>query len=337
MTSLPKISIIIPLYNVEKYIIECLQSVARQTYQGEIECIIVDDCGTDMSVSITEQFIADYKGPINFVIVHHAENRGLSAARNTGIDCSTGNYIYFLDSDDYISDDCIEVLTEPLKNREYDMVIGDYNIVGDDWGVPKLLLDNGVYLNNENILSYYVTGKIYMMAWNKLCSKNFIKRNNLLFPEGILHEDDYWSFNTFSKINCIYVLPSTIKTYFYRIRNNGIMNNQNFTLKNRDGVKETLLLLADYMGGGIVSNEIHEWLNNRYLKLVVQISNANNASFYNIYKQLRDRYHYPLIKKVINNEIKKRKFIMRLHYLLTPILGYIYIKNICKYLGYESM
>ena len=73
----PKISIIIPIYNVEEYITECLQSVMRQTYKGHIECILVDDCGKDNSISVAEHLIADYKGQIEFRILHHERNRGL--------------------------------------------------------------------------------------------------------------------------------------------------------------------------------------------------------------------------------------------------------------------
>ena len=131
MIKSPKISIIIPIYNVEEYITECLQSVMRQTYKGEIECILVDDCGTDNSIAVAERHIADYKGPIEFRVLHHVRNRGLSAARNTGTDAATGDYIYYLDSDDYISDDCLEVLAEPLKKREYEMILGDLEMFGN--------------------------------------------------------------------------------------------------------------------------------------------------------------------------------------------------------------
>lgn len=97
MIKQPKISIIIPVYNVAEYITECLQSVIRQTYQGEIECIIVEDCGTDNSIAVAERLIAEYRGSIEFRILHHERNRGLSAARNTGTDAATGDYIYYLD------------------------------------------------------------------------------------------------------------------------------------------------------------------------------------------------------------------------------------------------
>lgn len=79
----------------------------RQSYNGAMECILVDDCGTDNSMEIAEQLIKAYNGPIDFKVVHHEHNQGLSAARNTGMDASCGEYVYFLDSDDWISDDCI--------------------------------------------------------------------------------------------------------------------------------------------------------------------------------------------------------------------------------------
>ena len=122
----PKISIIIPVYNVEPYISECLQSVMRQTYQGSMESLVVDDCSTDKSIEIAEKLIAEYDGPIEFRMLHHKHNRGLSAARNTGVENANGDYVLFLDSDDHITDDCLDVLTGPLKEKDYDMVLAMY-------------------------------------------------------------------------------------------------------------------------------------------------------------------------------------------------------------------
>lgn len=86
------VSIIVPVYNVAPYIKDCLQSVMRQTYKGSMECLIVDDCGTDESIAIVERMLAEYDGPIYFQILHHDHNRGLSAARNTGTMQATGDY-----------------------------------------------------------------------------------------------------------------------------------------------------------------------------------------------------------------------------------------------------
>lgn len=89
------ISVIVPIYNVESYILECLQSVAAQTKTKNVECILVDDCGTDNSVKVAEQFISAYEGDISFALLHHPENEGLSAARNTGIKNARGKYLFF--------------------------------------------------------------------------------------------------------------------------------------------------------------------------------------------------------------------------------------------------
>ena len=121
----PSVSIIIPVYNVEPYVEDCIRSVIRQTYGGKMECIVVDDCGTDNSMDVVERVIGEYNGPIPFRILHHEHNRGLSAARNTGMDAATGDYLFFLDSDDELTDDCIEKLTEPLVKEWYDVVIGN--------------------------------------------------------------------------------------------------------------------------------------------------------------------------------------------------------------------
>lgn len=110
-----KISIIIPVYNVAQYIEECLNSVIAQTYMGDMECLIVDDCGTDDSIAIAKRIIQDYQGNIKFQILYHEHNRGLSAARNTGIEASTGDYLYFLDSDDSIIPECLELMVEILE------------------------------------------------------------------------------------------------------------------------------------------------------------------------------------------------------------------------------
>ena len=96
-----KVSLIIPIYNVSRYLVRCLDSVISQTFRN-IECILVDDCGADNSVNIAEDYIKGYQGPVVFKLIHHKYNRGLSAARNTGIDAACGDYLYFMDSDDAI-------------------------------------------------------------------------------------------------------------------------------------------------------------------------------------------------------------------------------------------
>ena len=104
------VSIIMPVYQVAPYIGDCLRSVMRQTYRGSMECLIVDDGTKDGSIAIAERMIDAYEGPIQFQIQHHDENRGLSAARNTGTMLATGDYLYYIDSDDEMTEDCMEKL-----------------------------------------------------------------------------------------------------------------------------------------------------------------------------------------------------------------------------------
>lgn len=220
-----KISIVVPVYNVESYIEDCLKSVAAQTYKGDIECIIVNDCTADNSCAVIDRFKNKYDGSIEFKLLHHAVNRGLSAARNTGIDAATGEYIYFLDSDDEITPDCIELLTEPLKQKKYDFVIGDYVIIGNKKGIPPLTLEHRAELKGVEIRNSYFSFQWYVMAVNKLCHIKFIKKNQLYFKEGLINEDELWSFQLACTAQSMYVIKNS--TYKYKIRESSITELQN--------------------------------------------------------------------------------------------------------------
>ena len=116
------------VYNVEKYVAECLNSVISQTYDhSKIECIIVNDCTTDDSMDIVYEIIKKYDGGMSFIICRHEHNEGLSAARNTGIEVAKCNYIFFIDSDDYIYPNSLELLLNASKIYGYsDMVVGNF-------------------------------------------------------------------------------------------------------------------------------------------------------------------------------------------------------------------
>ena len=218
---LPKVSIIIPVYDVEPYIEECLQSVTRQTYRGEIECILVDDCGTDNSMEVAGQLIEAYNGPIDFKIVHHEHNRGLSAARNTGLDASNGDYVFFVDSDDWISDDCIEKLVQPLGFGQYDFVSGHFERDGKDSFVS---CPEGEY--HKNGLKSKGSSGIPVAVWNKLFRKSFLIDNHLLFEVGKVFEDSIFSFDLACIESKYYVINSI--TYYYRKRESSITTRKSY-------------------------------------------------------------------------------------------------------------
>ena len=193
-----RVSVIIPVYNVEHYIEECLRSVSAQTMGDAIECIIVDDKGTDNSIHIAEEYVATYKDnhKVDFRIIYRERNGGLSAARNTGIKAATGEYIYFLDSDDTIVPQCIETLLHLAdKYGGVDLLPALYIRDNDKMSqfgresFPEFSDDRG--LIKRSLLDY---DKIPVTAANRLIRRELIIENNLFFKEGIIHEDNYWTF-----------------------------------------------------------------------------------------------------------------------------------------------
>lgn len=217
-----KISIIVPVYNVEQYVNECFDSIAAQTYKGEIECIFVDDCGQDDSVAVLENLIADYHGAIKFCIVHHEHNKGLSGARNTGIRHAQGDYLYFIDSDDSITSDCIEKLVALAeKYPQVDIVQGSTKSKLE-WlqlankHFPEFS-DNFKWIRRTMLLRY----SIPMTAWNKLVRKDMVVKNGLYFEEGLIHEDEIWNFMLAKHVHSIAFCCDI--TYMYRENPDGIM------------------------------------------------------------------------------------------------------------------
>lgn len=201
----PTISIVIPVYNVEAYVERCLQSVMRQTFPAT-ECIIVDDASPDDSISRCKGLIDGYSGPTRFTILHHSHNRGISAARNTGTDAATSDYIYYIDSDDEMTTDCLEKLVKPLIHDDtIEMVMGAYrvdytlkSVMGRRLGFSRTrFLKNmpSELRTNEEIQKWYYHGIEPVISWNKLLRLSFVKENRLYFKEGIVYEDSLWTFH----------------------------------------------------------------------------------------------------------------------------------------------
>lgn len=222
------VSIIIPVYNVAPYVEQCLNSVLNQTYDN-IEIIVVDDCGTDESMAIVEKLKIEYNGPKVFRIVKHNCNSGLSSARNTGIKHSNGTWLYFLDSDDYISPECIESLLETSHVCEdLQMVVGAYEFVGNgEMNVVTMKDSTDVLLSNNKLecARLHCEGRIYPMAWNKLVRRDFVLKHKLFFVDGIWHEDEVWSFECMCLVSNIAIYNEVL--YFYNIRDNSIQTSSN--------------------------------------------------------------------------------------------------------------
>ena len=332
-----KISIIIPVYNVESYISDCLKSVMSQTYQGELECILVDDCGTDNSISIEEEFISNYKGSIEFKFLHHHKNRGLSAARNTGMAAATGDYIYFLDSDDTLSSDCLESLTAPLKNCDYDLIVGDFRMVCDGKILPpysmNLQLSNGTILKNEEIIKSY--RKMWnMMAQNKLYKTSFVRANQLEFKEALIHEDELWSFEVACMAKSLYAVNKV--TYYYLKRNSGITGSESKGNRYKM-LSEVVREMGDFVKKkGVYNKAIHLRINSFFFRVLNNYS-ISQSEYVKVYKYMysRTRPSVSQLIRAIGWDI--RWYLMDIHYLLperiAPYWMYYTISKPLSYLG----
>lgn len=213
-----KVSIIIPVYNVASYIGDCLESVLQQTYLS-LEVILVDDASPDDSMRLAAPWIEKFRQKfVEVKIVKHPCNRGLSAARNTGIAASTANWIFFLDSDDELIPKCIELLAEQVERHpDVDFVIGGVKVTGSKMEYP---LKCSSYMNsNQEIKRSYIDGKWYVMACNRLYRKQYLLENSLFFKEGLLHEDVLFSFQMAITAQSMAVVYAD--TYVYKIRLEG--------------------------------------------------------------------------------------------------------------------
>lgn len=238
-----KLSIIIPVYNVSEYVVECLDSIA---IQGDVdaECIIVDDCGTDDSMSKVSAWIDSYKGSVDFKIIHHDHNKGISEARNTGMRHMTGDYVLFLDSDDYLLPNAISSLVEVVeKHPDVDYVVSSCECCRNDlvnrWQISDN--DKGYWSNQTDIQRIVVKNP---NVWNKLYKCSLLKENGFEFDESLfMIEDLVFNFQVVHKILSICCIQN--HTYFYRIRQNSLMtsaNRDDEKLKNHVNVYSRLML-----------------------------------------------------------------------------------------------
>ena len=313
-----KISIIIPVYNVATYIERCLDSVIAQTYP-DIECILVDDCGTDDSMEIAGEKIEHYSGPIEFKTVRHEKNRGLSAARNTGTDIATGEYVYYLDSDDLILPDTLELMAKPLETDRLDFVVGNYASGGDGMCFEPLHPPyRKSYLNRE-ILGSYLSRQWYMMAWNKLVRREFLLEMGLMFEEGLLHEDKLWSFKLACHARSMGVVPAI--TYVYTLRQGSIM-----AKPNRERL-DSLIRIVEAMEECVLKNgwvddvEVCRYLTRQREMLVDQAATYGRKVAREVYaRYVRKTSIFPAPQKTLSGLERIRYW----HHGLPCALGYLY-------------
>ncbi len=215
------VSIIIPVYKVERFITACIQSVINQSYKN-IEVILVDDDGGDSSIAIAEELLLN--SDVQWIIIRNKNNRGLSYSRNIGVESSHGQYLYFLDSDDYIDVDCITSLHEEIIRSRSDMVFGSFAYDVDSDILPTPWRGVGHEACTSSPLLLYIRQKAFVMACNRLIDRKFYNNCRVCFKEGIVHEDEPWSFSLIIRAKRISFVKRI--TYYYR-KHQGSITAQN--------------------------------------------------------------------------------------------------------------
>lgn len=289
----------------------------------------MDDCGTDNSIALATDFLAGCKG-IDYQILHHAQNGGLSAARNTGLKAAKGEYVYFLDSDDDISIDCISLLMQPLEHDQYDFVIGGYKVLGSVNSYPPLLLKNGAIKGNKEIMHSYSKGEWYMMAWNKLCNRDFLLKNHLFFEEGLLHEDVVWSFKLACKATSLYVVEQP--TYNYYIRGESIMTGISLE-RDVEMYKRVFNCIAEFVVDEKRNkdSDVYNIFAGRLSTFMFSLLFLNRGELYKeVYEFCHKRIYLSPIKGYIEGVLGFKYLLRDFHYLLPCRVGCAY-----KWLFYQ--
>lgn len=222
---MPLISVIIPVYNVERFVEECLRSVFAQTMR-DFDVIIVDDCSTDRSMEIVRRVCGECAGDIDVQILSTGKTSGVSVARNMGMDASTAQYIYFVDSDDYISADALEQMASVAnKYPKAQIIYGTASVFGNIsylsyLDIPSKQLPEVIKNRRQaaNLMLRHCF--LPMTVWNRLFMREWLNKYSLRFKTGILAQDTHINFYLAHRINSIAFCKAT--TYYYRYHDSNV-------------------------------------------------------------------------------------------------------------------
>ena len=223
----PFVSIVVPVYNVEKFLNQCIDSIINQEYKN-FEIILVDDGSTDNSGVICDKYAQKY----DWIHVFHKKNSGLGLTRNYGIQHANGKYIMFVDSDDFLGATSLKKLVLPLNEKKYDTVIGGFTRVNDAGKISLRKEYNSTSFFNEKVKNEVMekmlgnsprkNDSIKMSVWNNLYSLKLIKQNHLRFvsERKYISEDIVWDLDYFQYSKSVKIISSA--EYYYRFNPNSL-------------------------------------------------------------------------------------------------------------------
>jgi len=232
------VSVIIPVYNVEKYLSQCVESVINQTYV-DLEIILIDDGSPDKCGQLCDV----YAGQDDRITVIHKANGGLSEARNVGLSASHGEYIYFLDSDDYIREDAIYKLVDRCEKENAEVVFFDAETIYEGFEDPdyrEVFIRKQSYsadIGTKILKALQNNGEYYSCVPLLFFRKDFLERERLFFEKGLMHEDELFTVLVF--VRAKRVAQEKEPLYVRRLRTNSIMS-ERISTKSIDGVVQCI-------------------------------------------------------------------------------------------------
>lgn len=265
------VSIIIPVYNVERYLDECIQSVLSQSYQ-DLEIIFVDDVSPDGCPKMCDEYaLKDNR----IKVVHREKNGGLSAARNSGLKVAVGEYVYFLDSDDKLFPNSIASLVALAeKYPGVDLVQGNIEIQGKHSHYSDVICKQPEYIAYDGGMCTPIFRSCPVTAWNKMIRRSLLVDNNITFLEGLLHEDEMFRWDIHKLVKTVAI--SNAFTYWYRTDNqSSIMA----ATKKAKLMNHSVIILEHAVADGVSSKEEIFWAINLLAHNRKQVSTKDIAEY----------------------------------------------------------
>lgn len=309
------ITVIVPIYDVEQYLNTCIESITQQAYEN-LEILLIDDGSPDNCPHMCDQWAKKD----NRIKVIHKKNGGLSSARNAGLDVCTGDYISFVDSDDYLHKDMYSILMHDIKEKNVDVVkCAKYYDVEGEVERDCILNTPKEYTKEEILHNYFYYQEDFCGGcWDKLYKAELFR--NIRFPEGINSEDYYMYVQLYTKINKLYF--NNVPLYFYRIRENSICRKPEINEHSFDKI--------------IVSDMVYEYIENNISQYIEDAKAFQAISRFAIYNRLISDYGYQNFKKEWQKDIKrflhtvlrnkKINMIFKFKYLMFALFPKIYCK-----------
>ena len=233
------VTIIVPAYNVERYIEKCLSSILKQTYKN-IEVIVVNDGSTDETGGVIEGYVA----LDNRFKVIHTPNSGVSSARNTGIKASTGEYIIFIDGDDYISSDCVSYMLSLISNTKSDFCLSKYCYLKK--GDKQNANSNVENVTSEQAIALLLSPDVVVGCWNKIYKRSLIVSSNILFSTDLFYGEGLTFILKIAQVSKT-VGVGNQKVYHYR-KNNEDSATTKFDIQKIHNGEQALLEIEKFLG-----------------------------------------------------------------------------------------